>query len=187
MDTEKRKKNKTDKDRLVAGTDGWDAPACGPGEGSPYQRLGQAETLWGRCGPLPAWLPQVLCSGRGGGGVPSSHEDSNQGSPEHKGQSRGGSEMMLGGQPGPLHTQLHSQRPASVSAMGLVPEGRTLHLPHPQLPKQSVAVAMRPVFPPVVFYPRRAGRTSSGPSPHGASQSVPVRAPQSRPGPHLRP
>lgn len=54
MDTEKRKKNKTDKDRLVAGTDGWDAPACGPGEGSPYQRLGQAETLWGRCGPLPA-------------------------------------------------------------------------------------------------------------------------------------
>ena len=67
MDTE-RKKNKTDKDRLVAGTDGWDAPACGPGEGSPCQRPGQAKTLVGMLWTPPSLAPPGAVLGAGVGG-----------------------------------------------------------------------------------------------------------------------
>lgn len=89
----------------MADTDGRDAPACGPGERPPTNSLVRPRwcgdgmgTLWAlpSSGP-PSAVLRV-------GGIPSSHEDSKQGSPEQEGQSRGGSEMMFSGQPGPLPT-----------------------------------------------------------------------------------
>lgn len=147
MDTEKRKKNKTDMERLVANTDAQDTPAFGPGKRPPtYGIVTVSAPRWCQDTVGPSLLPRGLCSGQGGD-TPSSHKNGQQESPELEGWSRGCSEMTQGGQPGQMPDLLTSQYPASTSAMGLMPEDRTLYPLCPQLPWQPVAVAMKALSP----------------------------------------
>lgn len=98
MDMEK-KKNKTDKKRLVASTDVQDAPAFGPEQRPPRLQSQHLLPRWSQdtVGPSHPCYPGGCA--QASGAMPSSHENGQQRIPELQGQSRGCSEITRPAQP----------------------------------------------------------------------------------------
>lgn len=97
MDMEK-KKNKTDKERLVASIDVQDVPAFGPEDRPPHL---QSQRLLPRCSQDAVGPSQACYLGRCAQAVghAQSHEHGQPTSPELQGQSRGYSEITQPAQP----------------------------------------------------------------------------------------